>query len=62
MHCLKLLGLGPVAKTFDRQFAEIHIRIAAMNRFTASVTPVTLPVALTTSGVRRNPFETSFAQ
>ena len=29
-----------MAKTFDRQVAEMHIRIAAMNRFTALGTPV----------------------
>ena len=45
MNCLKLLGQGLMAKTFDRQVAEMHIRIAAMNRFTALGTPVTLPVA-----------------
>jgi len=45
MNCLKLLGQGLMAKTFDRQVAEMHIRIAAMNRFTALGTPITLPVA-----------------
>lgn len=39
MNGLKLPGQGLMAKTFNRQVAKMHIRIAAMNRFTALGTP-----------------------
>ena len=35
MHCVKLLGQRLSARGPDRQTAEIHIRIALMNRFKA---------------------------
>jgi hypothetical protein len=35
MHCVKLLGQRLSARGPDRQTAEIHIRIALMNRFNA---------------------------
>jgi hypothetical protein len=35
MHCVKLLGQRIAARDPDRQTAEIHIRIALMNRFNA---------------------------
>ena len=35
MNCLKLLGQKLAARDFDRQTAEIHIRVALMNRFNA---------------------------
>jgi hypothetical protein len=41
MRCLKLLGERIMAKGFDRQAAEIQIRIALMNRFTSLGTPET---------------------
>lgn len=41
MHCMKLLGQRLMARDFDRQVAEIHVRIAALNRFTALGIPVT---------------------
>lgn len=45
MNCLKLLGERVRSRDFDRQVAELHIRAAILNRFTALGTPVTLPVA-----------------
>jgi len=44
MHCVKLLGQSLSARDFDRQVAEIHIRIAVLNRYTAIGIPVTEPV------------------
>jgi hypothetical protein len=35
MHCVKLLGQRIAARDPDRQTAEIHIRIALMNRCNA---------------------------
>jgi hypothetical protein len=45
MHCLKLLGERLMARTPDRQTAELQIRAALLNRFTALGTPVTRRVA-----------------
>jgi hypothetical protein len=44
MHCVKLLGQGLMARDFDRQVAELQIRIAVLNRYTALGIPVTQPV------------------
>ncbi len=41
MHCLKLLGQSMMARDFARQVAEIQIRIAVLNRYTALGIPVT---------------------
>ena len=35
MRCIKLLGERIMARDFDRQDAEVQIRIALMNRFNA---------------------------
>ncbi len=45
MNCLKLLGQRLMARDFDRQVAEIQIRIAGLNRYTALGIPITVPVA-----------------
>jgi len=45
MHCLKLMGQALMARDFDRQGAEIQIRIAVLNRYTALGIPVTETVA-----------------
>lgn len=45
MNCLKLLGERIRSRDFDRQVAELHIRAAILNRFTALGTPITKPVA-----------------
>lgn len=44
MHCVKLLGQSLMAKDFDRQVAEIQVRVAVLNRYTALGIPVTEPV------------------
>ncbi|SDF11713.1 hypothetical protein SAMN04488567_3455 [Limimaricola pyoseonensis] len=44
MHCVKLLGQSFMAWDFDRQVAEIQIRIAVLNGFTALGIPVTAAV------------------
>jgi hypothetical protein len=41
MHCMKLLGQSLMARDFERQVAEIQIRIAVLNRYTALGIPVT---------------------
>ena len=41
MHCVKLLGQSPMARDFDRQVAEIQIRVAVLNKYTALGVPVT---------------------
>ena len=45
MHCVKLLGQRLMARDFDRQVAEIHVRVAVLNGYTALGTPVTKAVA-----------------
>ena len=44
MHCVKLLGQSLMARNFERQVAEIQVRVAALNRYTALGIPVTEPV------------------
>ena len=41
MHCIKLLGQRLMARDFDRQVAEVQIRAAVLNGFTAIGIPVT---------------------
>ena len=41
MHCFKLLGERVRSRDFHRQVAELHIRAAILNRFTALGTPIT---------------------
>jgi hypothetical protein len=45
MHCLKLMGQSLMARDFDRQVAEIQIRIAVLNHYTVLGIPVTETVA-----------------
>jgi hypothetical protein len=45
MRCLKLLGEQLMAKDFNRQVAEVHVRAAILNRFTQLGTPSTILVA-----------------
>ena len=45
MRCLKLLGERLMARDFDRQTTELHIRAALLNRFTQPGTPTTQRVA-----------------
>ncbi|AHC99355.1 transposase ISSpo9 [Leisingera methylohalidivorans DSM 14336] len=44
MHCAKLLGQSLMERDFDRQVAEIQVRIAVLNRYTALGIPVAEPV------------------
>lgn len=44
MNCIKLLGQSLMSRHFDRQVAEIQVRIAVLNRYTALGIPVTEPV------------------
>ena len=44
MNCMKLLGQRLMSQDFDRQTAELQVRIAILNRFTALGIPVTQPV------------------
>ena len=44
MHCVKLMGQSLMARDFDRQVAEIQVRIAVLNRYTALGIPITVPV------------------
>jgi hypothetical protein len=44
MRCIKLLGQSLMARDFERQVAEIQIRIAVLNLYTALGIPVTEPV------------------
>ncbi len=41
MHCMKLLGQRLMSRDPDRQVAELQIRVAVMNGFTAPGIPVT---------------------
>jgi len=44
MRCLKLLGERLMARDFNRQITEVHIRAAILNRFTQLSTPTTIRV------------------
>ena len=44
MNCMKLLGQKLAGRDFDRQTAELQVRFAILNRFTALGIPVTQPV------------------
>jgi hypothetical protein len=44
MHCVKLLGQSLMARDFDRQVAELQIRAAVLNGYTALGIPVTEPM------------------
>jgi DNA repair photolyase len=41
MHCVELLGKRLMARDFDHQVAELQVRVAVLNRFTAIGIPVT---------------------
>jgi len=45
MHCFKRLGERVMARTFERQVAELQVRVALLNRFTQLGTPDTVAVA-----------------
>ena len=41
---MKLIGQSLMARDFDRQVAEVQIRVAVLNRYTALGIPFTEPV------------------
>jgi hypothetical protein len=41
MHCVRLLGQWLMARGFDRRVAELPVRIAVLNGYTALGIPVT---------------------
>lgn len=45
MHCVKLVRQSLMARDFDRQVAELQIRAAVLNCYTALGIPVTEPMA-----------------
>ena len=45
MRCYKLLGERVMARTFERQVAELQVRAALLNRFTRLGRPETVAVA-----------------
>ena len=45
MNCFKRLGERVMARTFERQVTELHIRVAVLNRFSQLGRPVTVAVA-----------------
>ena len=45
MHCFKRLGERVTAGTFERKVAELHIRVALLNRFSQIGRPQTVLVA-----------------
>ncbi len=42
MNCVKQLGQRLMSREFDRQVAEVQLRAAILNRFTALGSPVTV--------------------
>ena len=44
MHCFKRLGERVMARTFERQVVELHVRVALLNRFTQLGRPTTMPL------------------
>ena len=44
MHCIKLFGQSLMVRDFERQVAEIKIRIAVLNRYTVLGIPIIEPV------------------
>ena len=51
MHCLKLLGQRLMARGLDRQVAELQVRIAVLNGYTAFGIPVTKAVGYVRLGI-----------
>lgn len=44
LHCMKLLGQRLMARDFDREVAEVQVRVAILNGYTALGIPVTKAV------------------
>jgi hypothetical protein len=54
MHCVKLLGQRLMARDFDRQDAEVQVRIAVLNGYTALGIPVSKAVGCIRLGKGEN--------
>lgn len=46
MHCFKRLGKQVMARTFERQVTQLHVRVALLNRLTQLGCPTTVPVSV----------------
>ena len=44
MYCFKRLGERVMARTFERQVVELHVRVTLLNRFTQIGRPTTMAV------------------
>ena len=44
MHCVKLLGQRLMAPDFNRQVAEVQVRVVILNGYTALGIPITKAV------------------
>lgn len=44
MHCIKRLGERVMARTFERQVVELHVRVGLLNRFLKLGRPITVRV------------------
>jgi hypothetical protein len=62
MHCPKLLGQRLSARDLDRQAAEVRVRIAVLNGFTALGTPITEVTGQIRPGERGRPTVIRFVQ
>ncbi len=62
MHCVKLLGQWLVARDFDRQVAELQVRIAALNGYTALGIPSHRGRRISLTGERGSSAVNRFAQ
>ena len=49
MHDFKRLGARVMVRTFERRVAQVHVRVALLNRFTQLGRPATVPVAVMAS-------------
>jgi hypothetical protein len=45
MHCFKRLGERVMARMFERQVVELHVRVALLNRFSQLGRPDSVAVA-----------------
>ncbi len=62
MHCVKFLVQGVIARDFDRQVAELQIRIAVLNRYTALGIPVAELVGKVCPGKKGSALRNRFVQ
>ena len=55
MNCIKLLGQSLVVRDFERQVAELQVRIAVLNGCTALGIPVTVAIGEIRPGKGEDP-------